>query len=147
MTQTISPIIAFKRPDVLKGTVEFPLPDGTSAKLACEFEYRTRKEFGKLWDEIAASATDVAKPKKSRKSKGSDEVEDSSPVTFTFESMMERANELNAENTLRYLKKWPEDLPPLSKKTLVQLFDEAPAAQAAFFTAYRNICTTGFEGN
>lgn len=146
MTDTIQPTILFKRPEVLKGTVEFPLPDGTSAKLACEFEYRTRKEFGKLWDEISASATELAKPKKSRKSKRSDEVEDS-PVAFTFESMMERATELNAENTLRYLKKWPEDLPPLGKTTLMQLFDEAPASQTAFFNAYRSICTTGFEGN
>lgn len=147
MTQTIKPIIAFKRPEVLKGTVEFPLPDGTTAKLACEFDYRTRKEFGKLWDEINASSHELAKPKVA-KPKGKGKAADEAPAAaFTFEAMMDRANEMNADNTLRYLKKWPDDLPELSKEALMQLFDEAPASQTAFFAAYRNLCTTGFAGN
>lgn len=137
-TETIKPIIAFKRPESLKGAVEFDLPDGTTAKLACEFEYRTRTEFGKLWDEISASASDVAKPAAK---------EGEEPQAVTFAGMMDRSNEVNAENTLRYVKAWPADMPALSKETLKQLFDEVPTAQGAFFGAYRALCLQGYVGN
>src|SRR5574337_1888216 len=99
MTNTIQPTILFKRPETITGTVEFPLPDGTAAKLACTFKYRTKKEFGALWDEIAnTTLEDVKKPAKSKAKKGEAEEKES----FSFEVLMGLGDAANAENTMRY---------------------------------------------
>lgn len=158
-TNTIKPTILFKRPETIAGTVKFPLPDGTEAKLACQFKYRTRKEFGALWDEIAQASLTAAseaagapKPAKSRAAKGKAAAPTPvatapTPAEFTFEGMMANGDEANAKNALRYLVNWPEELPALNVENLIQIFDEAPAAAPAFWNTYRNLCTTGVAGN
>ncbi len=146
MSNTIKPTILFKRPEFIEAVVIFPLPDGTEAKLACKFQYRTRKEFGALWDEISASANDLAKPKPRAKSKGK-EVEPEALDVFTYEGMIQRGTELNAENSLKYLKGWPEELPKLTKEALMQLFDEVASANGAFWNTYSRLCAGGVSGN
>lgn len=144
MSETIKPTILFKRPETIDAVVEFPLPDGTTAKLACKFKYRTRKEFGALWDEIAKTFTDAAKTADEAKA-GADA--ESPKEEVSIEAIFDRGNETAAKNTLRYLAAWPADLPPLTEANLEQLFDEAPASSNAIWNAYRNLCTTGVAGN
>lgn len=144
MTDTIQPTILFKRPETITGTVEFPLPDGTAAKLACTFQYRTKKEFGALWDEIAnATLEDVKKPAKSNAKKGEAEKKEA----FSFEALMGQGDAVNAKNTLRYLVAWPDEMPALNAENLMAIFNEAPASAGAFWNAYRALCTTGTTGN
>lgn len=144
MSETIKPTILFKRPETIDAVVEFPLPDGTTAKLACKFKYRTKKEFGALWDEIVKTLTDAAKTEGESKA---EEANESVKETVSIEAIFDRGNETAAKNTLRYLAAWPADLPPLTEANLEQLFDEAPASSNAIWNAYRNLCTTGVAGN
>ena len=140
MSEIIKPTILFKRPETIDGIVEFPLPDGTTAKLACKFTYRTRKEFGALWDELSKGPQDDGDAKAA-------EHTDSAKEARSFESIFNRGNATMAKSTLRYLAAWPSELPPLTAESLEQLFDEAPAANNAFWNAYRSLCTTGVVGN
>ena len=135
-----------KRPETISGTVEFPLPDGTSAKLDCKFKYRTRKEFGALWDEIAGASLAVGAPQPDASKDEADKDAEDAPK-FTFAGMFERGDEANADNALKYLAAWNEEHPALTKDTLTELFDQAPAAPAAIWNAYRQLCTTGRLGN
>lgn len=127
-----APFILGKRPESIAGTIEFPLPDGTEAKIPCEFKYRTRKEFGELWDKIAEGIA------------GGVQVEGEK---FTFAGMFERGAAANADNVLEYLISWPDTMPALSRETLIAVFDQAPASAQAFWDGYRQLCTTGRLGN
>ena len=154
MTDTIQPTILFKRPETIDGTVEFPLPDGTTAKLACTFKYRTKKEFGALWDEIAKTTienaendgADEAKSKVKTKPK-KEEPSDAAKEEFSFEALFGRGDKAIAKNTMRYLASWPSHLPELGEASLMQVFNEAPASAAAFWDTYRSLCTRGMVGN
>ncbi|ABX35886.1 conserved hypothetical protein [Delftia acidovorans SPH-1] len=137
-----APFILGKRPETISGTIEFPLPDGTSAKLECKFKYRTRKEFGALWDEIAGATLALATAQQEGTVK-----KEGDEVKFSFAGMFERGDAVNADNVLKYLAAWNEDFPALSKDTLIELFDQAPAAPAALWDGYRSLCTTGRVGN
>lgn len=136
-----APFILGKRPETISGTIEFPLPDGTSAKLECKFKYRTRKEFGALWDEIAGATLALATAQQDTAKKEGEEAK------FSFAGMFERGDAVNADNVLKYLAAWNEEFPALSKDTLIELFDQAPAAPAALWDGYRSLCTTGRVGN
>ncbi|MCG3784617.1 phage tail assembly chaperone [Delftia acidovorans] len=136
-----APFILGKRPETISGTIEFPLPDGTSAKLECKFKYRTRKEFGVLWDEIAGATLALATAQQDTAKKDGEEAK------FSFAGMFERGDAVNADNVLKYLAAWNEEFPALSKDTLIELFDQAPAAPAALWDSYRQLCTTGRLGN
>lgn len=127
-----APFILGKRPESISGTIEFPLPDGTEAKIPCEFKYRTRKEFGELWDKIA---------------QGDGVGVQLSGEKFSFAGMFERGAAANADNVLEYLVGWPDTMPPLSKEALITVFDQAPASAQAFWDGYRQLCTTGRVGN
>lgn len=140
MSEIIKPTILFKRPETIDGIVEFPLPDGTTAKLACKFTYRTKKEFGKLWDELSKGSQDGD-------AKSTEHTDSAKEAPLSFESIFNRGNATMAKSTLRYLQDWPSELPPLTAESLEQLFDEAPAANNAFWNAYRSLCTTGVVGN
>lgn len=159
MTQTIKPTILFKRPDSIPGTVEFLLPTGETAKLACQFKYRTRPEYGAFVDEIAAQTvekakaqfqpdeakTDAAKPRTRAKAKANADAAEA--PAFSLEALLKTGDESNADSVLKYLVSWPEQLPPLNKENLMQVFGEAPAAAGAFWETYRNLCTVGRMGN
>lgn len=134
MTQTIKPTILFKRPDTIDAVVEFPLPTGDTAKLACKFIYRTRAEFGSFWDEISKAGD----AKKDKAGKDGD---------FSFAALMAQGDRSNAQHALRFIASWPDDMPKLTADTLEQVFNEAPAAAPAFWEAYRNLCTVGRLGN
>jgi len=132
-TQAPAAFILGKRPETVAGTVEFPLPDGTTAKIPTLFKYRTRKEFGALWDQMLVDAGDKVKAVDNEK--------------HTFAGMFERGDSANAENALKYIAGWPDTMPTLDKGALADLFDQAAAAPAAFWDAYRQLCTTGRLGN
>lgn len=127
-----APFILGKRPESISGTIEFPLPDGTEAKIPCEFKYRTRKEFGELWDKI---------------NEGAGRGVQLDGEKFSLAGMFERGAAVNADNALEYLVSWPDTMPPLTKEALVSLFDQAPASLQAFWDGYRQLCTTGRVGN
>lgn len=126
-----APFILGKRPESISGTIEFPLPDGTEAKIPCEFKYRTRKEFGELWDKITEGGADIQ----------------ADGEKFSFAGVFERGAAANADNVLEYLIGWPDTMPPLTKETLMAVFDQAPASTQAFWDGYRQLCTTGRLGN
>lgn len=122
-----------KRPEFLLATVKFPLPDGTEAEVPVKFIYRTRTEFGALWDEIAASGQDLAAPVEGE--------------AITYAGLMGRGNAANAKNTMRFLANWDGVPVELNKANLEQMFDEAPAASPAFWEAYRSAVLSGRLGN
>lgn len=139
---TPAPFIFGKRPETIASPVEFPLPDGSTAKLDCIFRYRTRKEFGVLWDEIAGDTLKLATAQQDSAVK-----KEGDAPQFTFAGMFERGDAANADNVLKYLVGWNKEHPEMNKSTLIELFDQAPAAPAALWDAYRQICTTGRLGN
>jgi isopentenyl diphosphate isomerase/L-lactate dehydrogenase-like FMN-dependent dehydrogenase len=122
-----------KRPEHIESTVKFPLPDGTQAEVKVQFVYRTRKEFGALWDEVAASGQELAKPIEGE------------PITY--EGLMGKGNAANAKSAMKYIAGWEGVPVELSEASLEQLFDEAPAALQAFWEAYRSAVLTGHLGN
>ena len=121
-----------KRPEFIAAEVKFPLPDGTEAVVKAQFAYRTRTEFGALWDQVAQAGQGLINPAEGE--------------AITYEGMMGRGNEANAKNALLYLKGWDAPV-DLTEANLVQLFDEAPAASAAFWEAYRTAVLMGRSGN
>lgn len=118
------------RPESVTATVEFTSVTGAEVKIDCTFAYRTRKEFGVMWDEIADSKIPAL----------------ADGEVFSFARLADQGMDVNAERTLKYLKGWPLEL-EVNKANLVQLFDEEPAAPSAFFEAYRAACTEGRLGN
>ena len=129
-----APFILGKRPEHIAATVKFPLPDGAEAEISVKFAYRTRTEFGALWDEIAASGQSLVSP-------------GSPDETITYEGLMGKGNASNAQNTLKYLVSWEGVPVELNAKNLEQLFDEAPAASSAFWDTYRAAVLAGRVGN
>lgn len=119
-----------ERPESITAPVQFTSVTGIEVDIQCTFKYRTRKEFGALWDEIS----DVKMPELAEGEK------------FSFENLADQGIEINAERTLKYLAAWPLDQ-ELSKENIVQLFDEEPGAPAAFWNAYRKASTEGVLGN
>lgn len=128
-----APFIFGKRPESIECVVKFPLPDGTEAEVKTKFAYRTRKEFGALWDDVSASGQEMAKPVEGE--------------AFTYENMMGRGNALTAKNAMKYISGWEGVPVELSEANLEQLFDEAPAAANAFWDAYRTAILQGRLGN
>lgn len=118
------------RPESITASVEFKSVTGADVKIDCQYVYRTRKEFAALWDEIS----DVKMPEPSEGEK------------FSFAKLADQGIDINAERTLKYLTGWPLEL-KITKENLAQLFDEEPAAPAAFWGAYRKACTEGVQGN
>ncbi len=131
-----------KRPETISGKVEFPLPDGSMATLNCTFRYRTRKEFGELWDDVANTAVRLATEQQEQSAKS-----DGDASKFTYAYLYERGDAANAENAMKYLMSWGDENPPVTKESLNELFDQAPGASAALWDAYRSLCTTGRLGN
>lgn len=122
-----------KRPEFLLSTVKFPLPDGTEAAVEVKFTYRTRTEFGALWDEVAASGQTLAAPVEGE--------------AVTYAGLMGKGNAANAKNTMQFLASWEGVPVDLNEANLEQLFDEAPAASPAFWEAYRSAVLSGRLGN
>lgn len=122
-----------KRPEFVEATVKFPLPDGEEAAVNAKFAYRTRTEFGALWDEVAAASQELAKPVEGEE--------------ITYAGLMGKGNQANAQNIMKYLKAWDGVPVELNEANLTQLLDEAPAAANAFWDAYRTAILSGRPGN
>jgi len=114
------------RPETITAPVSFVRVTGEVAEMDCKFKYRTRREFGELWDEV--SNANVPQPADGEK--------------FSFASLADRGLEFSAERTLKYLVGWGVEI-ELNKAALVQLFDEEPNAAAAFWDAYRAALVDG----
>lgn len=114
------------RPETITAPVSFVRVTGEVAEMDCKFKYRTRREFGELWDEV--SNANVPQPAEGEK--------------FSFANLADRGLEFSAERTLKYLVGWGVEI-ELNKAALVQLFDEEPNAAAAFWDAYRAALVDG----
>lgn len=118
-----------KRPETITSAVKFTSVTGAQVDIECQFKYRTRKEFSKLWDEVSEPVTGNA----------ADE-------DFSFAGLADKGLKVNAERTLQYLVGWPLEL-ELNVESIIQLFDEEPDAPGAFWDAYRLALTKGRQGN
>ncbi|MCX7504514.1 phage tail assembly chaperone [Delftia tsuruhatensis] len=115
-----------ERPETITAPVSFVRVTGEVVELECKFKYRTRREFGELWDEV--SNANVPQPADGEK--------------FSFANLADRGLEFSAERTLKYLVGWDVEI-DLDKAALVQLFDEEPNAAAAFWDSYRGALVDG----
>lgn len=127
--QKPSAFIFGERPASITGNVEFLSVTGNPVDIECTFVYRTREEFAELWDEF-----------------GNMKVEDIPQGEFSQKKLSKHVNALHADRVLKYLLDWPLEL-DINRQVLMKLFDEEPAAPAAFFQAYQIVCTLGRQGN
>lgn len=118
------------RPKSFQKVVEFPMLDGTTGSITVTFKYRTRTEFGKLVDELMASAK--AAP--------------AGDGEFSLSDLMARTNDSNGAYLLKVVDGWDLDA-PLTAANAQQLADEIPAAAAAIMEGYRTAITEGRLGN
>lgn len=114
------------RPDTITAPVSFVRITGAVFEMDCQFKYRTRKEFGALWDEV--SDAQAPQPVDGEK--------------FSFASLADRGLDFTVERTLKYLSGWGLDI-ELDKASLRQLCDEEPNAAPAFWEAYRAALVDG----
>ena len=133
-TKKVAPpaFVLGKRPETVPGSVTLTLPDGTEATISVDFVYRSRKEFGEYWDKVGAEAAAAAE---SAKGEG-----------FSFERLMDQANQADARRVLECVRSWSLDV-DLSVESLAQLFDEVPGSSVAFWGAYRAAMVEGRRGN
>jgi hypothetical protein len=119
-----------KRPKTFNHEFSIKLLDGTDGSMSVVYKYRTRKEFGALVDELAASADmEVAEPEK-----------------FSMRALMEKTTGKNAEYILRVIEGWSLDL-PFDLENVQQLADELPLAAQTIMDDYHAACTRGRLGN
>ena len=114
------------RPDTITADVSFVRVTGEVHEMVCQFKYRTRREFGELWDKV--SDAKIPQPANGEK--------------FSFAGLADSGLEFSVERTLQYLVGWDLDI-ELDKASLLQLFDEEPNAAAAFWDAYRAALVDG----
>lgn len=114
------------RPDTITAQVSFVRVTGEVFEMDCKFKYRTRTEFGALWDEIVDA--NIPQPADGEK--------------FRFTSLADRGLDFTVERTLKYLSGWGLDI-ELDKASLRQLCDEEPNAAPAFWDAYRAALVDG----
>lgn len=124
--------------------VKFTLPDGQEDQITVTFVYKTRSQFAKFMDELfnANSApTEVT------------QVGEESPAATPESSKAPDFVDLfeqGGKKTVAHLSKIIADWDFVEKPTpeiLGVMHDEAPAAAAAFATAYQDACTSGRLGN
>lgn len=112
------------RPKTIKHTVKFPMLDGTEGQIACEFKYRTRREFGEFIERMTA---------------------DIKPVEGTA-AIHAAQVEQSAKYLAEVLEGWDLDT-KMNQESLAQLVDELPAASNAILDAYRGAIIEGRLGN
>lgn len=119
-----------KRPESFKAVVTFPMLDGSQGAIACEFKYRTKREFGQFIDRIFNDAGE-APPADGK---------------FSLADLMGKTVDKNALYLSEVLVGWDLDQ-ALSLPNLEALADELPAAAAAVMERYRTAVTEGRLGN
>lgn len=124
-----------KRPETFPHTVKFPMLEGGEGAVPVTYKYRTRKEFGALWDEITAGNEAASK------SDSTDPVE-----KFSLEKIYAKASVKNAQDVLKIITDWGLDA-ELSIENVQQLNDELPLAVATIVGDYYTAMTTGRLGN
>lgn len=125
------------RPETFKPfPVTFQMPDGTTGVIEATFRYRTRKEFGKMLNEMFAAA-----------GKEKPEVDaDEAPKPVDFEALFAETGSKNAEHLLESLTAWDVDA-DLNKENVEEFCDTQPAGAAALMAAYSRACQEGRLGN
>lgn len=132
-----------KRPKSFKRVVSFPMLDGTTGTIECQFKYRTRKEFGQFIDGITEAARALGKQ---AEAEAAERADDQDPKPFSLAEHLEKTVGASADYTLQILDGWNLDY-PLNKETLEQLSDELPGAMAAITETYRAAINEGRLGN
>ena len=120
-----------KRPKSFKKTVSFPMLDGSTGTIECNYRYRTRKEFGLFIDGILEAAGQTVKPDDEK---------------FSMAALMEKTSGSNADYVMQVLDGWNLD-EELTHGNVEQLSDELPAAVTAIMETYRLAITEGRLGN
>jgi hypothetical protein len=119
------------RPKSFKKTVTFPMLDGTTGRIECQYKYRTRKEFGVFIDTILEAAGQTVKADDEK---------------FSMAALMEKTAGSNADYVMQVLDSWDLD-EELSHENVEQLADEVPAAVTAIMETYRIAVSEGRLGN
>ncbi|KIF80776.1 phage tail assembly chaperone [Noviherbaspirillum autotrophicum] len=111
-----------KRPGAFKKTVHIPLCDGGTDEIEFVFKYRTRTEYGKLMDELAAKPSQedgAATPKEK----------------WSLEKFIGKSVEEDADFILMLAEGW--DLSDeFSRESLISLVDMHAGATDAIHKAY-----------
>lgn len=118
------------RPEVIKHTVTFPLPEGGQGAIEAQYKYRTRVEFGELIDEVFGE-------------------QDAAPFAegkFSMRLQQEQICKTNADYLSRILSGWNLDV-EFSKEACEQLAQEVPSAVQALMDGYRTAIIEGRLGN
>lgn len=122
-------------------TVNFKLPEGGDGCMEVTPKYFTRKEFGKLLD-------DLSKAKAAEFGKVVDvPAETAEFKPLSMEEMQTKQVDTQADYLVQVLHAWNLDDKELNLENLQQLSDQCPAAAAAIAAAVREAITEGRLGN
>lgn len=124
-----------KRPKQIPKTITVQLPDGEVGTIGMVYRYRTRAEFGKLIDDMAAAAG-VPPP-------GEDTPE---AFTFSMSRVMAQGTEKNTDYILAIADGWDLDA-PFDADHVRQLCDQLPSAAIGVMEGYREAVVEGRLGN
>ena len=113
-------------------TIQFQTLSGNKEEFDVTFNYRTRKEFGELFDEMVAAA----------KARGGA----SGPEEVSMSAVMDATSGDNSQYLLKALAGWDLDQ-ELNEANAKRLANEFPAAANAIMEAYRAACLEGRLGN
>ena len=118
-------------PKNFPGTIKFKDLNGVAQEFEVTFNFRTRKEFGALFDEMTAAA----------KGRGLKDKED-----LSMSEIMDATTGDNGQYLLKAISSWElED--DLNEANAERLSNEFPAAANAIMEAYRSACLDGRLGN
>lgn len=116
--------------------VRFPMPDGTEGVIEATFKYRSRKDFGKLLNDMFKVAG-IEQPEAPTVEKTAE---------LNFEVLFGETGAKNAEHLMSALVGWNLE-EPLTLESLTELCDKLPAGAAALMAAYSAACNEGRLGN
>lgn len=121
------------RPKSFTRKVSFEMLDGSIGKIEVTYKYRTKKEFGELYDAMMAKRTDLAS-------------EAAAPKQFLLANALASGSEHDAAYLAELVEGWNIDQAP-THEAFVQLCNELPAASGAIINAYRDAIVEGRLGN
>lgn len=120
-------------PKTFSRNIKFEVLDGSKENFDVTFHYRTRKEFGVMFDEMASAA----------KARG---LKDKNKDDLTMTEVMEATTGENSKYLLKTLAGWELEQ-EMNEENVERLSNEYPAAANAIMEAYRTACLEGRSGN
>ena len=142
-------IVLGKRPKTFAPvTVTVPMPEGGTGEIGVTYKYRTRKQYGELFDGLFAEAgVKPAELPLSLPADGADIPEALAEAErFSLEEMLKGLTDKNATVIMNVLEGWDLDQ-PFTLPNVEQLCNELPGAALAVIERYRQACIEGRLGN